>query len=133
MTILHPNPIIEKLEEDGVETVKAKKAKGLYRDEKLPLINKWLAEKAAKEKSGRSGVTIHMGNKSTITLTGDPEEVMEGSQDPDEIKDVDPVTGLDAETWALANATDEEYKAADSKTKRKITIARKKEAAAMGQ
>ena len=118
MTILNPSPIIEKLEEDGVETVKAKKAKGLYRDEKLPLINKWLAEKAQKIKDS---------GKSTITLTGDPDEVMEGSQDLDKPDMTDPDdAGLDEETLALAKSTDEEYKAADSATKRKITMARKK-------
>ena len=115
MTILKPNPIIDKLEEDGVETVKAKKAKGLYRDEKMPLINKWLAE----NDRGKKGVLIHKGNT-----------VDEASPkiDPFETKDKDPESGQwpDGETLAFARMTDSEYKAADSATKRKITMARKK-------
>jgi len=107
MTILHPEPIIEKLEKDGVETVKAKKAKGLYRKEKLELIDKWLASKAA-------------GVKKTV-LTDPGEEPA--------LTKVD--LGLDKETLRLANMDDEAYKAADSKIKRKITMARKKVKAAI--
>jgi len=46
MTIYNPKPIIEKLEKAGVEAVKKKRAKGLYQVHKLPIIDKWLADKA---------------------------------------------------------------------------------------
>ncbi|MBW1845566.1 MAG: hypothetical protein JRI94_00165 [Deltaproteobacteria bacterium] len=108
MTILNPKPIIDKLEKDGVETVKVKRGKGLYRAEKLKLVNEWLAEKAG-----------------AIIRKGSPDEDLE----PTDKQLSERAFEKEVKTLELANKTDEEYEAADAKTKRAITMARKKLAA----
>ncbi len=117
MTELNPSGIIAKLEEDGPDAVRKKLQQNVYADYKLPIIRRWLKgefKKAVEVPEKAAPVDAPTGEPTESTGEDTVETVSESGQWPD------------AETLELANKTDEEYKAADSGIKRKITMARKK-------